>query len=188
MKQKGWAPSMDSVAVGALVPIATGAGGRPGGRHRGMKKQLLERWFPSRLAPSGALAEAETLAVVAGIGNTAGSPSASSRDLKILQQRRGAVGGEDRCRSAALHRDWRRQAPRRRPPWHEKAAVGALVPIATGAGRRPGGRHRGMKKQLLERCSASRLAPAGAPAEATALAVIANMGNTAGRLAPPVAS
>ncbi|WP_220270486.1 hypothetical protein, partial [Halomonas sp. DQ26W] len=67
----------------------------------------MERWFPSRLAPPGAPAEATALAVIANMGNTAGSPSASSRDLKILLQ-----GGS-------------------RLLWQEKAAVGALVSIAT---------------------------------------------------------
>ncbi|RDB41848.1 hypothetical protein DU490_16180 [Halomonas sp. DQ26W] len=97
---------------------------------------MLERRFASRLAPPGALAEATALAMVVVMGNPAGRPAVSSRDLKMLLQR----GSRLPCWSAALHRDWRRRAP------------------------------------------------PGAPAEAVALAVIANMGNTAGRLAPPVVS
>ncbi|MCE9683656.1 hypothetical protein [Halomonas alkalisoli] len=45
-----------------------------------------------------------------------------------------------------------------------------------------------MERSVRRSDSASRLAPPGAPVEAAALAVIANMGNTAGELAPPVVS
>ncbi|MCE9681631.1 hypothetical protein, partial [Halomonas alkalisoli] len=85
----------------------------------GRKRQLLERWFPSRLAPAGASAEAAALAMaavlaaIASIGNAAGSPSASSRDLKMLQQMITS-------------------------PLVERIIVGALLRIATGAGRRLG--------------------------------------------------
>ncbi|RDB41754.1 hypothetical protein DU490_16760 [Halomonas sp. DQ26W] len=77
---------------------------------------MLERWFPSRLAPAGALAEAETPVMAANVGNTAGRPAASSRDLKMLLQNGVA-------------------------PSVERIIVGALVPIATGAARRLGGGH-----------------------------------------------
>ncbi|MCE9661854.1 hypothetical protein LY622_00205, partial [Halomonas sp. M5N1S17] len=83
----------------------------------------------SRLAPPGASAEAVTLVVIASAGNTAGSPSASSRELK-------------------------------------------LPPTAVWQRRRI--------ESLLERRSASRLAPSGASAEAATLVVIASAGNTAG--------
>ena len=55
----------------------------------GVKRMMMmcPVWRPdsaSRLAPRGALAEVAVLAVNAGLGNTAGSPSASSRELKLL--------------------------------------------------------------------------------------------------------
>ncbi|RCV89362.1 hypothetical protein DU505_09955 [Billgrantia montanilacus] len=66
--------------------------GRPSASSRDLKmlqhykKPLLERRSASRLAPVGALAGPLALAMVASTGNTAGSPSASSRDLKMLLQ------------------------------------------------------------------------------------------------------
>ncbi|RDB44367.1 hypothetical protein DU490_02000, partial [Halomonas sp. DQ26W] len=88
--------SVERIVVGALVSIATGAGRRP--------------------------AEAADAGYYRDHGNTAGRPAASSRDLKILQQRVA--------------------------PLVERIVVGALVSIATGAARRPGG---GCRRWLLPR-------------------------------------
>ncbi|RDB43694.1 hypothetical protein DU490_05840 [Halomonas sp. DQ26W] len=74
----------------------------------------MERCSASRLAPPGAAAEAGTPVMAANVGNTAGSPAASSRNLKILQQMITS-------------------------PLVERVAVGALLRIATGAVRRLGG-------------------------------------------------